>query len=345
MTSEELAAIVEKSRAETAIAELRKADLYDRSRRIESIDETHLAVPVTAPRPVDGVIRYETGVATSRRLRTLADHLRDRGLSEAAIDEAPTSYARIGDIVVINEPVTVRPTEVGEALLALHGDAKTVLSIVSIDDQRRRPSLEHIAGQRSTRTVHREHGIEYELDLAEIMFSPGNKRERARMGEVVDTGERVVDLCAGIGYFALPMGAGGARVTAIERTPTTFRWLSNNVTRNDLDEAISPVNGDCRDCIVRADRAVIGHLPVHDCRDDPARYGGGYLDTAVAAVADGWIHVHGIAWAGEHTAALEALCTRLERRGASVSTASVRRVKGMAPRTDHIVMDVEVAGR
>ena len=91
-----------------------------------------------------------------------------------------------------------RHKAVGEALLKLHGE---------------------------TETVHVEHGTRYALDLSTVMFSPGNEAERARIGEIVESGERVFDAFAGVGYFALPMARAGAEVTAAELDPEAYRLL------------------------------------------------------------------------------------------------------------------------
>lgn len=339
----ELAAIIEKRHADDVIETLREAGIYDRSRRIEAISTGELAIPVREPIESPLIDRFATDVATTRRRRTLTDILRGRGWDEATLGDVPRSYSRIGEIILVSDEVPTDPDAVASALLELHGDARTVLRQVDINHERREPTIEHLGGEVTTRTVHREHGIKYALDLDEVMFSPGNQRERVRMGELVEAGEVVLDCCAGIGYFTLPMAAAGAHVTAIERNPRAFRWLSINLTLNDLDERIVPVRGDCRMTPVTADRVVIGHLPVHDCRDDPTDFGGDYLDTAVRALTDGgWLHVHGIAWTGAHDDAATQLRHRLETVGASVRAVEPIQVKSIAPRTDHLVFDVAV---
>lgn len=344
MTGDKTAAIVDRTVADEALEAIRSAGVYDTERRIEPVDDDRLAIPVTETLSLPQVERFEANLAIDRRLRTLGDHLAAAGWTETELEAAPSSYARIGDIVVVTDDCSHDPPTVGEALLALHRDCAGVVRLRAIEGGGRQPAVEHVAGTNRTHTVHHEHGLAYELDLAEVMFSPGNQRERTRMRDAVSPGERVLDLCAGIGYFAVPMADGGAEVVAIERNPVSFKWLSRNATRNALDHRLTPVCGDCRACPATADRAVVGHLPVHDCRDDPTGFGGGYLDAALRAVDSGWIHVHGIAWAGETDAAGDALCRRLMRRGATVVTWSVRRVKGIAPRTDHIVVDVRVEG-
>ena len=52
---------------------------------------------------------------------------------------------------------------------------------------------------------HKENGILFCLDITRCMFSSGNVTEKARMGRLQCTGETVVDLFAGIGYYTLPL--------------------------------------------------------------------------------------------------------------------------------------------
>jgi tRNA wybutosine-synthesizing protein 2 len=97
---------------------------------------------------------------------------------------------------------------------------------VSADDmlpEERREALLELHGE--IEPVHVEHGTRYALDLSTVMFSPGNEAERARMGEIVESGERVFDAFAGVGYFALPMARAGAEVTAAELDPEAYRLL------------------------------------------------------------------------------------------------------------------------
>lgn len=339
----DLAAIVPTEHVDPCLDDLDDRGVYDSSRRLEAIDTDHVAIPITQPVDHPAVDRIERGVAQERRLRTLADHLRVRGWSDQELTAAPSSYARIGDLVVIDGWPDHRPNDVGAALLDLHGDTTTVLAQLDIEGARRHPKVAHVAGRARTRTVHREHGIAFGLDLTEVMFSPGNQHERRRMGRLVTPGERVVDLCAGIGYFTLPMAGAGAYVTAIERNPDAWRWLSSNLTRNRVDAQVVAINADCRECSPRGDRVVIGHLPVHDCRGEPSATGGGYLDVAIRALTEqGWLHVHGLAYHGSHDRAADALRRRLRHRDVNITDLSIRHVKTVAPRTDHLVFDVHV---
>ena len=286
---DELAAIVPKPRTEAAIEALRAEGVYDPPRSVDAHDADRVAVPVAAP-PTETAVDAVEAVALPRRERGLWDLLAERGFTDREIDAAPSSWAVVGSVLLVDfGDVSADETlpddrreAVGDALLALHATADTVLARGGVSGERRQPDVEVVAGTGETETVHVEHGTRYALDLATVMFSPGNKAERARMGEVVGPDERVFDMFAGIGYFALPMARAGADVTAAEIEPTAYRYLVENARLNGVTDRLRPVLGDCRDVETTADRVVMGYYDAHE-----------YLDAALAALAaGGTIHLH-----------------------------------------------------
>jgi tRNA wybutosine-synthesizing protein 2 len=350
-----LAAVVEKPRAQTAIAALREEGVYDDDRSIREVGGDTVAIPVTdPPRKTDvlEVIR-ETG---EPRLRDLPDHLRQRGWTDEEVAQAPSSWAVIGSVILVNVADTPRPGEVGDALLAMHGGADTVLAREGISGPHREPEVRVIAGEGDTETVHREHGTEYALDLTAVMFSPGNKAERKRMGEVVRGGEsgepaeradgatasgdaeRVLDMFAGIGYFTLPMARAGAHVTAIERNPDAFQYLLENAMRNGVADRIEPYRADCRDVTDAHDgtpfeRVVMGYYEAHE-----------YLQHALPVLeSGGWLHMHEAtpeALVPERP--VERLRTAADERGRTIDVCDTRKIKGYSEGVAHVVVDARV---
>ncbi|MFB6114355.1 MAG: class I SAM-dependent methyltransferase family protein [Halodesulfurarchaeum sp.] len=336
-----LAAVVSEHVLDATIASLREEGVYDPDRRIRSRENDTVEIPVTAP-PENTRVRDVVDQSDPEpRLRTLADHLRDRGFSADEIERAPNSWAVVGDVILVRFGDCERREAVGEALLSLHHEADTVVARGDVKGEKREPTVTVVAGEGDTETVHTEHGTKYALDLASVMFAPGNKAERARMMDVVDPDERVLDMFAGIGYFTLPAARGGATVTAIEKNPTAFGYLAQNARLNEVDDRIELVLGDCRDVIdarVAAgdpafDRVVMGYYDAFE-----------YLDWALDALAPGGI-VH------MHEATPEALLwSRPEDRlHAAASTADRaatildrRRVKSHSEGVWHVVLDARI---
>jgi tRNA wybutosine-synthesizing protein 2 len=332
-----LAAVVEKPRAQAAIGSLRAEGVYDDDRSVHDCGEGTVAIPVTAHPETTDVIEVIREEGT-QRLRTLEDHLRAAGWTEEELDAAPGSWAVVGSVVLVEMGDAPRPGEIGEALLALHGGADTVLARGGIDGTHREPSGSVVAGEGDTETVHREHGVEYALDLSRVMFSPGNKAERARMGRVVSDRERVLDAFAGIGYFTLPMALAGARVTAVEHNPDAFEYLLENAVRNDVSGLVEPYRADCRDVLGAYedkpfDRAVMGYYDAHE-----------YLAAVLPVVAPGGtVHLHEAT--PEPLAPdrpIRRLRTAAEDSGRTVDVADTHEVKGYSEGVVHVVVDARI---
>ncbi len=332
-----LSAVVERSRTETAIAALRAEGVYDDERSIQPRGDDRVAIPVSEA-PAQTAVLDVVEMACDRRMNSLEDHLRERGWAEDDLAAAPSSWAVLGTVILVDlDGVPDRET-VGEALLSLHGEADTVLARGGVAGPRRKPSPEVVAGEGDTETVHVEHGTTYAMDLAEVMFSPGNKAERARMGEVVGDDERVLDAFAGIGYFALPMARVGATVTAVERNPVAFEYLLENAVRNEVTDRIHAYRGDNHEVVPDLDggfdRIVMGHYDAHES-----------LDAVLPAVAvGGTLHLH------EATPSalvpdrpIGRLEDAAETAGRSVTIAEVRHVKGYSEGVDHVVVDAVVS--
>jgi tRNA wybutosine-synthesizing protein 2 len=333
-----LSAVVEKPRAQAAIGSLRAEGVYDDDRSVYECGDETVAIPVTAP-PETTTVLEVIEEAGEPRLRTLADHLRERGWTDEEIESAPSSWAVIGSVVLVDVADVSNPGDLGEALLAMHGEADTVLAREGISGTFREPSVRVIAGEGDTATVHREHGTTYAMDLAEVMFSPGNKAERARMSEVVEDGETVLDMFAGIGYFTLPMARAGAHVTAVERNPDAFSYLVENVMQNEVQDRVETYRADCRDVIdggeageapFSFERVVMGYYEAHE-----------FLDHALHALEPrGTVHMH--------EATPEALVPdrpvgRLrdaaEHADRTLEEWTIREIKGYSEGVFHVVVD------
>ncbi|CAB50177.1 tRNA(Phe) (4-demethylwyosine(37)-C(7)) aminocarboxypropyltransferase Taw2 [Pyrococcus abyssi] len=175
----------------------------------------------------------------------------------------PKRWVKLGDILLLPlrpelEPYKYRIAEVYAKVLGV----KTVLRKGHIYGETRKPDYEILYGN-DTITVHVENGIKYKLDVAKIMFSPANVKERVRMAKVAKPNELVVDMFAGIGHLSLPIAVyGKARVIAIEKDPYTFKFLLENIQLNKVQDRMSAYNMDNRDFPGEniADRILMGYV-------------------------------------------------------------------------------------
>jgi tRNA wybutosine-synthesizing protein 2 len=332
----DLAAVVRKPESEATIAALQDEGVYDVTRKVRERDDETVELPVTDPPSETAVLDVVEQIDPERRLPDLAAHLRERGWTDEEVERAPGSWAVVGDVVLVTfGEEEIDREAVGDALLDLHREADTVLAHEGVSGEHREPEVSVVAGEGDTETVHTEHGTRYALDFSEVMFSPGNKAERARMGEVVEPDERVFDMFAGIGYFTLPMARAGAEVTATEKNPAAFQYLIENAMLNDVSDRVAAFRADCRDVDVdpRADRVVMGYYESHE-----------YLDSALAALKPGGVvHMHeatpeDLLW----DRPVSRLEDAAEEAGRAVEILDRRKVKSHSEGVWHVVVGARV---
>ena len=331
--TELLAVVVEHDAVERTLSDLRSEGYYDTSRRIVSRSNDRVELPLLERPPW---IDSDTIIEQSEpewRVNSLIERLRTAGWSDAELAQVPRSWAVIGTVIVVKLEGCSRPNEIGSVLLDIHGQADTVVDLLGIDGDHRTPRVSVIAGTGVTETIHREHGIQYALDVSTVMFSPGNKHERERMGAVVTRSERVFDMFAGIGYFTLPMARAGASVVAAEINPTAYRFLAENAVLNDVSDRIDAYLADCRTVPASPDRIVMGHYDAL-----------GYLETALTCIEpDGTIHVHSLQPKSDPwTDAIEHIEQTAVTFDRTVAIEDRRIIKSHSPAFDHIVLDVHV---
>ena len=257
-------------------------------------------------------------------------------LPPEVLNAIPPHWERYGHLLTLHLPEGSRPhfREIGEAYASVLGCDTVILDRGGVVGEYREPVAEAIYGS-NTETTHVENGIRYTFDAARIMFSSGNVDERVRMAGIDCTGETVVDMFAGIGYFSLPIAkyTGARRVISIEKNPVAHEYLLRNIEQNGLQGIIEAHNMDNRDFDGEgiADRILMGYIGRTHL----------FLDKALSILRDsGTIHYHETcpdALLPERP--VERLKDAAKRNGRSVEIIGMKRIKSYAPGVYHVVVD------
>lgn len=231
-------------------------------------------------------------------------------------------FQQLGDVILIHgQPPS--DDDLDEITRRYH--PRAVLHLTSHEGTIRRPQVSLLSGTPGE-VFHREAGIIYHLDPAEVMFSQGNRGEKQRVSSQIRPGEDICDMFAGIGYFTLPLARAGGRVFACEINPAAYRYLLSNRILNHLEDQIVPMLGDCRDLISGLfDRIHMGHFESIS-----------FLSLALNHLRPGGkIHLHTL---GDREQEIREIlnCSGYQ------TEISIHRVKKAGPCLWHLVYDLEV---
>ncbi len=163
-------------------------------------------------------------------------------------EKLPRSFDVIGDVVLVRLPdeLVAHGREIGDALLRFVPGARVVGLDEGVHGTARQRRLVRLAGVGPWRTRHKENGLSLVVDLERAYFSPRLAREHCLVAGQVPRGARVLDLCCGVGPFALTVATAGLarEVVAVDSNPEAIRLLEENVARLGVGAIVRPVEGD-----------------------------------------------------------------------------------------------------
>ncbi len=271
----------------------------------------------------------------------LSEKMKDK-LSKEELLLLPSSYQKIGDILILNLKKDLWKYDrlIGRVLLEKIPNTKSVFRRNGfIKTEFRVPQIKFLSGVNNTITTHKEHGIFYKIDVKDMMFSKGNLNERKRIIEQVKDEEIIIDMFAGIGYFSLGIAkfSRAKKIYAIEINPKSYEYLLENIKLNKVRNKIVPILGDSAVEISKfskiADRVIMGLLP--NCKE--------YLKYAIKTVKTGGvIYYHGTAKINEDKKLFEDVKTIAEKKGRKVKLIKKTKVKSYAPKVFHWVLDCKI---
>lgn len=331
-------AVVPADRAAELIPYLKEQGCVDLSARITSADGAKL-VPILPGK--ESIIRslglsITSGPAYSEESRPPMERIRERleAVLGAKTALLPDKWEIAGDVITVKmDPALF---EFGELIGRTYAEvlsARSVLADVSgVSGEFREPDMTLLYGP-SGESVKLENGIRYCFDVTKVMFASGNLAERKRMKCLDCTGETVVDMFCGIGYFTLPLAkySGARRVFACEKNPQSYRFLLKNLALNEIDNVI-PLLGDNRDIPGKAfaDRILMGYVQTTSV----------FVPKALEMAKPGcMIHYHDTFPVGKEEKMIREI---FDRYCSEYTIERIIEVKSFAPGVSHYVADIRV---
>jgi tRNA (guanine37-N1)-methyltransferase len=185
--------------------------------------------------------------------------------------ELPTSYDIIGKIALIklNENLLKNKHEIGKALFKANKNLETVCLVHPVEGELRTRTIEIIAGKKQTKTLHFEYGSKFIIDIKKAYFSPRLANERRRISKLVQKGETIVDMFAGVAPFSIIIGkfSNPKIIYAIDKNKEAVNLAKKNIKLNNLLDKIDVICLDAKmiGCTfvkkdIKADR-IIMNLP------------------------------------------------------------------------------------
>tara|TARA_B100001250_G_scaffold224281_1_gene192348 strand:+ start:146 stop:1030 length:885 start_codon:yes stop_codon:yes gene_type:complete len=282
------------------------------------------------------------------RLRELVgEFLKNRGGDSNLLDTLPKHWEKFDNTAILQRGSFGHNNwkeHLGKDLWRVVAEALLVERLARMGEivgGKRESTVELLLGDDDW-VVRKENKVDYGYRFTECMFSAGNINERKRMGDVGESGEIVVDLFCGIGYYTLPMLVHSdiEHIHCCEWNPNAISSLEWNLERNKVKKRCSIHPGDNRVTTSKllgiADRVILGLLPSAE---------GGYeIALKCLKSSGGTLHIHGVANSKNHDLWIKETIDFITSIDPSKEIREVNkvRVKSYAPHWDHLVIDLEI---
>lgn len=208
----------------------------------------------------------EVELRKNRRTRSFRRELQ-KILPKPVYNEAARAYEQVGEVGIITVFESMQPYEqdIAQALMDTNKGIRLVLKKAGRHEgDDRTQNYEVLAGEGSSETVHKENGVELEVDVQEAYYSSRTFEERRRVSQLVGPGERVLVAFSGVAPYVcvLAKNTRAQTVWGVESNEQAHAYALRNVARNELSN-VQLFCGDVREVLrgvaERFDRILLPH--------------------------------------------------------------------------------------
>lgn len=307
---------------------LAEKDLLDTNLKIKK-EDGYLYIPIKNKK--DGLDSL-SGIEYKIDKKTF--EVRSNPTSPKEILGRKPSYEIIGSIALLEKKET---KEAGEAILNADNNIKSVFRITSpVEGERRVRDLEYICGEKTTKTIYREYGREFLVDISEVYFSPRLANERRRIIEKISKNEKVFDMFAGVGPYTVGAAQKKAKVISVDKNPEAYKYLEKNIKRNNVENRVKTYNSDVKKIAKKingVDRIIM----------DYPQGAKEFLNSAFDTIQEtGIIHFYDMSPEQEFEKSKNKIIKKSKKQGFNIKEINIKKVRSYAPGIYNICIDTKI---
>ncbi|MCS7111263.1 MAG: class I SAM-dependent methyltransferase family protein [Ignisphaera sp.] len=253
----------------------------------------------------------------------------------------------IGDIAVIRKPFNLSEEVlrvIGEELISsLHYIKSVWLAVTPVQGIERTRSYIHLAGEKRSETIYKEHRCVFKLDVTKVYISPVLGYDHMRVAKQVKENERILNMFAGFGPYSIIVSKYGkpSYVLSIDINESAVRYARENIELNKVASLNEIIHGDALvltpSLQSEFDRVL---MPLPDLFEKA-------VEASVLIVRNGGtLHPHLFVEARNKREALaraaESVKRVIEKFGIYTTVVGGHVIRGVAPRKYHVTVDVVI---
>ncbi|KGO44047.1 tRNA transferase Trm5/Tyw2 [Penicillium expansum] len=188
-------------------------------------------------------------------------------LPEELMEEIPQGFTQVGHVLHLNLRAQYFPYKhiLAEVLMDKNPTVRTVINKtedVGSHSQFRTFPFELLTGENDLNVIQHEQDCEFRFDYARVYWNSRLETEHRRLVEKFEPSEMVCDVMAGVGPFAVPAGRKKIFVWANDLNPHGFEVMQDAITRNKVQDFVTPFNQDGREFIRSSGRLLLNAKPL-----------------------------------------------------------------------------------